>query len=141
MKTLYHNSSTEIKNFDDSRPIWFTSELSEAERYTDCNNGEAKYLYKIEIESFEETNDFMAFHTGEILNNSKSGIVKMTSEDIDNNWYVIKNINKFNPSQTTILTESIKNQIAKTNGAIAESDARLEYIQMTIDESNKILKR
>jgi hypothetical protein len=97
MRTLYHNSSVEIKKFEDNRPIWFTSNIEDTKRYNDCINGAAKFLYKIQIEDFNETDDYMLFHTGEILSISNKDAVKMNSSDIDNNWFVIKNINKYNP--------------------------------------------
>lgn len=94
---LYHGSSKKIRKFKPGRPIWFTSQIADTYRYIEVQGWTNKgYVYKVEVEVFETTSDWMLFHTGKIFKkHKKADVFKMESKDMDNNWYVIKDITKF----------------------------------------------
>jgi len=93
---LYHGSYKKIDKFISGSPMWFSSVFEDTKKafaaQDDSNNG---FIYQIDIDDFETTSDFMLFHGGEIFNHTNANVVKMQSNDIDNNWFVIKDINKF----------------------------------------------
>jgi hypothetical protein len=98
---LYHGSQHKIKSFDDQRPIFFTSQVEDVKLAINNWDGDnvSGYVYQIEIEDYETETDFMTFHSGEVILNAVKDVVKMVSDDIDNNWFCIRNITKFNPIQ------------------------------------------
>ena len=98
---LYHGSHAKIVSFDNSKAMFFSAKRSDSllaigHWYND--EPVEGYVYEVEINDFELTSDFMAFHTGEVLLTSKKDVVKMESKDVDNYWFAIRNINNFNPS-------------------------------------------
>lgn len=98
---LYHGSKDKIDTFNDHRPIFFSAKESDTklaiEHFYQENEDVKGYVYTIEIKDFELCSDFLEFHSGEIIKKSSKDVVKMESKDIDNYWFCVKNVNKYNP--------------------------------------------
>ena len=107
MKTikLYHGSAKKIEIFDSQKPMFFSSDFEDTKLAMQAQSDDIDpHVYTIEIDPTEvvEVSDYIDFHGADIFNKIDCKIAKMNSDGIDNNWYVVKDITKFNIKQVTI---------------------------------------
>lgn len=98
---IYHGSLNKIEKFNNSKCMWFSSILDEANEailMQDNFNSEGRfgYLYTAIINENEVflTDDFSKFDDGSILKETTANIVRCTEQQP--NWYLVRDVTKLN---------------------------------------------